>query len=114
MGQSTDGIIAFGVAFPEGFEFPWGYTNDVDDWWRKNSGFQDIHQPFTEDGEWAEGWGSQDDPRLKEYNAHRLKWRRENPFPYEMVNYCSGDYPMWALVVPGSEIRCKRGIPLRL
>src|SRR5437868_783086 len=42
-------------------------------------------------------------------------WRNEcgfkSSFPVELVNYCSGDYPMYMLAVPSSILSNSRGYP---
>lgn len=110
MGISSDGIIAFGYAVGEDFEFPWE-DGDIDEWWKKVNGFKDLYEPYSIDG-YAEGWSS-DDSRFSEYFAHRHKWEDAYPMPFELVNYCSCDYPIYALIVNGSKIRCNRGYPVK-
>lgn len=113
MGQSTNGIICFGVPCEEGTEFPWddeGFDGDIVEWWRAINGFTDIHSPFTALGDYSPGW-SRDDPRLTEYYEHRARWLAEHPVPVELENYCSGDYPMYAITVPWLGMRCYRGYP---
>lgn len=89
MGVSTDGEICYGIVFDDGYEFPW--DNDVDsgdseDWWIRVV----LNRTYTNYAE------------LKEI-------RQENPIPFELVNYCSGEYPMYILAVPGTVLRANRG-----
>lgn len=107
MGTSTNGIISFGVVCEEGTEFPW---EDLEEWWRDENGFKNIHEPYTEEGEYAEGW-SIDDPRFEEYFQHRRQWLKENPVPVALENYCSNNCPMYAIVVPNLGYMCHRGYP---
>lgn len=108
MGVSTDGIIAFGVPCEEGAQFPW-WEEEIEEWWRAEHGFVDVHEPWTPEGDYAEGW-EYGDPRLDEYHAHRKEWLEDNPLP-ELVNYCSGECPMYAITIPGRGLVCHRGYP---
>ena len=113
MGQSTDGVISFGVTCEEDTEFPWDKGDCEEDlvaWWRELQGFKDIHHPWTPEGNFAEGW-SEGDPRFAEYFAHRNQWLKAHPLPVHLENYCSGDCPMYAIVAPGTVRRCTRGYP---
>jgi len=112
MGVSTNGIIAFGVVCEEDCKFPWDEECDggIDEWWKKERGFADIHHPWTPDGNYAPGW-TENDPRFREYYDHRTKWRAKNPVPIELENYCSGGSPMYAITVPGVGLLCWRGDP---
>ena len=111
MGVSTNGQICFGVMLEEGVELPWG--EDIEEWWRKVNDFKDVHEPWTEEGEYAEGWEERD-PRFKEYYDARREWLKKNPLPVALVNYCSGDYPMYILAVPETFIQCSRGYPTEI
>lgn len=113
MGVSTNGIIGFGVVCDEGTELPWDteeFDGDIEEWWRRENDFRDIHSPWTPDGNYATGWGDKD-PRLDEYYRHRREWLESHPVPIELENYCSGDCPMYALTVPGLGTSCRRGYP---
>lgn len=113
MGTSTNGIIGFGVPCDDGCEFPWDageFDGDIEEWWRHENGFVDIHNPWTEDGKYAAGW-AKDDPRFEAYYKHRREWLANNSIPVEAENYCSGEYPMYAITVPGVGAKCLRGYP---
>lgn len=110
MGQSTNGVISYGVTCEEYTEFPWE-EHCLDDWWRKVNGFQDLHEPYTPEGQYAEGWGP-NDPRLKELWERTLKWEKEHPLPVELENYCRDGCPMYAIVVPDTVLKCGRGFPV--
>jgi hypothetical protein len=84
MGQSTNGELWYGVVFEDGYEFPW----------RAEQGFDDAK------GYPAEGW-------LEYQNA----FDAEHPCPVEVVNYRSGDYPMYGLAVRGTVKTAYRGTP---
>lgn len=116
MGVSTDGIIGYGVILEEGTPSPFGdewYEDALEDWWRMENGYKDIHEPYNDEGGYAEGW-SKGDERFTEYFDHRREWLKSNPLPVQPVNYCSGDYPMWMLAVPGTVVECSRGCPTRI
>ena len=36
---------------------------------------------------------------------------KDNPLPFQLVNYCSGEYPMYILAVPGTLKSAYRGSP---
>ena len=110
---STDGQICFGVAFDEGHEFPWDdekYSADLEDWWiEKIQGYKRPFEMFTEAGEWI---GGKEWPQEKkdEYYNHKEKFVKKAPkLPVTLVNYCSGDCPMYILAVPSSYKNNNRG-----
>ncbi len=116
MSTSTNGEISFGILFDEGFEFPWqdeDGNDEIEDWWRKVNGFVDVHQPWTPEGEWAEGF-SENDPRYQEYRDARSAWGKAHPLPIELVNCCSCDCPQYILAYPGSVKTAYRGSPVEI
>lgn len=112
MGTSTNGQLSFGVCFKEGFEFPWDaepYEGDYKTWWRDVRGFKNpVDSPYTETGEYKPGV-TKDSPVIDEYFKAQREWDKANPFPVEVVNYCSGEYPMWMLAT--KHISNRRGYP---
>lgn len=108
MGVSTDGILAFGILLGDE-DYPWG-ESDFEDWilsfypettlikppipedWRKKTP--------AEAAAWAEYWQSKR-TLLAQINVG-------------CVDYCSSDYPMYALTVKDSVIQCSRGYPTKL
>jgi hypothetical protein len=114
MGVSTDGQICFGVAFDEGFEFPWDaeqFDGDPQRWWRSVNGYSNPNwDPFDEHGNYKPGV-THDDPRRKTFWQHGWDWDKANPVPIILVNYCSGDVPMYIVAVPGPNLSCSRGYP---
>ena len=113
MGVSTNGVISFGVPCEEDYEFPWDadeFEGDIEEWWRKENGFEDVHNPWTPEGNYADGW-EKDDPRFDEYYGRRRDWLKANPVPVEPENYCSGECPMYAITVVGVGLSCRRGYP---
>lgn len=112
MGVSTDGQICYGIQLEEDAELPWDETHDgdIDEWWLEASGWVDIYKPWTAEGNYAPGW-TEADPRFAAYYADRKAWVEAHPLPVEMVNCCSGDYPMWIAAVPGTSYSASRGYP---
>lgn len=114
MGQSTNGQLCYGIVFEEDQEFPWNaepFDGDEEDWWMVETGWEyDGEEPFTQQGDYKPGF-SRDDPRVQAYFAHRREWKRVHPLPVQLVDYCSGDYPMWIIAVPSSIKTAYRGDP---
>lgn len=117
MGQSTNGQICFGVIFEEGDEFPWDsetFDYDIEIWWRDLKDYKDTCFPYAEtESGYAEGF-ERGDPRISEMLDTRRAWFKENPLPVEVVNYCSGDCPMYILAIPSSTKSANRGYPIEL
>jgi hypothetical protein len=113
MGTSTDGLIFFGWAFDEGHEFPWSEQDedDPEEWWRNINGYKPPFQLYDERGEYPNG-EMPTDAQLKTYYDLQRCWDQQHPLPFELVNYCYHDNPMWALAVPRSVLRAHRGFPL--
>jgi hypothetical protein len=113
MGVSTDGQICFGIPFDDGYSFPWDngdFSGDIEDWWRIINGYKSPFELYDEDGEYIDGV----EPTRKQTNEYydaQNKWDREHPMPVSLVNYCSGDCPMWMLAVPESFKNNSRGCP---
>ncbi len=114
MSTSTDGQISYGILFPEDYEFPWSaspFDGDINEWWLVESGWKwDGDEPFTEDGELATGFTSED-PRIGEYFRRQREWKKSNPLPIAEINYQSGDVPAYILAVPSSIKTANRGYP---
>lgn len=90
MGVSSDGEISYGIVFEEGYEFPWDadYDGDPEEWWISKV-LQLIYKDYAE--------------------MHAIL--KDNPLPFQLVNYCSGEYPMYILAVPGTLKSAYRGSP---
>jgi|GEM_PF-3221801 len=113
MGVSVNGQICYGVVFGEGYEFPWDASDggDLDDWWVRESGWRWAgEEPFTGEGELAEGF-SREDPRIAAYFESRRAWLGGHPAPVVEVNYQSGDEPAWILAIPASLVVARCGYP---
>lgn len=83
MGISVNGQLCYGVAFAECFEFPWG-DRDIEDWWTYTvHGFKHSAELFD---------------HYEERRAFDVKHR----MPVVLLNYWSGDYPMYVVAVPST------------
>jgi hypothetical protein len=106
MGSSPDGIICYGVSFPDEFEFPWSEDGEIDSWWRDVRGYAHPQggphdgTEFNEDGR-SNGWT---DDNIGEYYDHRRQWEKDNPLPVEEVRCYSYDANAVVLAVPGTVL----------
>lgn len=120
MGQSTNGQISFGVLLGAEEDLqgilPWlkdeDGEGDFDDWWFEVAcGFKPVSQyPYDENGNYLPGMG-RDHPAVKAYSAERYAFQKANPCPFELVNFCSADVPMYILAVKGVGDTALRGHP---
>lgn len=109
MGVSTDGKISYGVAFEEGFEFPWVKTEqDIDDWWEEVVGFKPSVQPWDAQGN-RRGSEAQYEQNCTTYFKEKREWAQAFPLPVTLVNYCSDSCSMYILAVAGSVRTANRG-----
>jgi len=88
MTVSIYGQLCFGIVFPEDYEFPWDEIDHIEEWW------------FITNKELPPS--SYDE---------REEFLKKNPLPVELVNYCSGDSPMWILAVPSFVMTSSKGYP---
>ena len=109
MGVSTDGQICLGIVFDEDYEFPWE-DEDIKVWWEEVRGYEKPFEIYDDSGRKL---GVTQD-QVNEYHQHSRDWQEANPLPVELVNYCSGDYPMYILAVPSSVINASRGFPVEI
>lgn len=110
MGTSTNGQLCYGVAFEEDFDFPWG-DGEIEDWWTyKVHGFKHSFELFDSDGNYLNGREPPKD-EVSRYFEERRAFDAAHRLPVELVNYCSGDYPMYAVAVPGTVRTATRGSP---
>lgn len=112
MGQSTDGQIFFGIVLEDGYEFPWTEKgDDHEEWWYTVvNGFKSSFEIYNEKGEYLNGVRPSEELKTKYYDEKR-EFKKNHPLPFELVNYCSGEYPMYILAIPSTFIRCSRGYP---
>ena len=109
MGTSTNGQLCYGIVFEEGFEFPWG--DDIEDWWTYTiHGFKHSFELFDSAGNYLNGREPSRD-ECSRYWQERRDFEALHPLPVEVVNYCSGECPMYLLAVPGTVRVACRGYP---
>ena len=109
MGTSTNGQLCYGVAFEEDFEFPWG--DDIDDWWVYTvHKFEHSFELFDSAGCYLNGREPTDEGNTR-YWQERRDFEAAHPLPVTLVNYCSGDCPMYVVAVPGTTVVARRGYP---
>jgi len=113
MGTSTNGLIFYGIAFDEEHEFPWSTEfEEIEDWWIYGfHGFKHSFELFDAEGGYLNGREPSKEESGRYFAESRLFFEN-NPLPVELVNYCSGDCPMYALAARGSVITAKRGHPI--
>lgn len=118
MTVSTDAQISYGVLIepPEyGMPSPWNferYAGDIDEWWIYEAcGYKDPTELLDEDGDWIPGV---DQSLWDQYYDARRDFLKARPCPVEPVNYCSGNYPLYILAIPGSVFTVSRGFPKRI
>jgi len=111
----TDGQICYGVLLEEGVELPWEsdeHDGDIERWWRYDVlGYENPFEMFTPEGAWIGGepWPEE---KTEQYYGERKDFDRANPpLPVELVNYCSGNFPMLVLAIPASRYTASRGYP---
>lgn len=103
MGVSTDGILAFGILFGEGEE-PW--EDDFEEWVAERLPDFPKEPPAPVD------WHSRSDDEKDAWSAYwDAKREALDAIGVEPQNYCSCDYPMYALVVKKSCTVANRGYP---
>jgi hypothetical protein len=113
MGVSTNGEIFYGVVFEEDYEFPWDkeHDGDIDAWWLYGvHGFKHSFELYDAMGNCLNGREPSSEESGRYFDESRA-FVEAHPLPVELVNYCSGDYPMYALAVPGTVITARRGYP---
>jgi hypothetical protein len=113
MGVSTDGQLCFGILFEEGYNFPWDddeYEGDLEKYWRSLKGFVNpVEYPYDENHDYKPGISGFNDPKVQAYYNAIFEWGKNNPAPIEIVNYCSGDVPMY--IIATKNISANRGYP---
>ena len=114
MGQSTNAQLCYGIAFDEDTEFPWHaerFDGEIEQWWRELLGYKPSFELFGEDGDYLDGTEPPKE-RIAEYFAERDQFDKDHPtLPVEVVEHCSGEYPMYILAVPGTSQIARRGYP---
>lgn len=122
MGVSTDGFICFGLKFDEDVEFPWSEQDSLESWWKDVNGYQNPFELYGSDGNYlphVKLVGDRFNLRPTDdvwdaFYGPMLAWEKANPLPIELVNYCSGDCPMWIIALPDTVTRARRGYPVEI
>ena len=113
MSQSTDGQICYGVLLEDGYEFPWGDKSHEDWWYEDVCGFKSsFHDQIYADTK--TGYVNNVRPPQElfdKYFEESEAFQKLHPIPFELVNYCSGDYPMYILAIPSTVKSASRGFP---
>jgi len=116
MGVSSNGHICYGIVFNEDYKFPWNcdkYEGDIDLWWiYEICSYTDPFELWDETGNYVGGIKPSED-KIDEWYKVRREFEKEHPVPVSLVNYCSGDYPMYILAIPDTYVSCSRGGPVK-
>lgn len=122
MGQSTNGQICFGVLLGAEEDLhgslPWLMDDEgegeFDDWWFEVvCGFKPTSQcPYDESGHYLPGM-HRGHPAVEAYSAERWDFQKAHPCPFELVNFCSADSPMFILALKDVGLAARRGDPTR-
>ena len=114
MGVSTDGQICYGIRFEDEFQFPWDaeeWEGDIEAWWVEHvNGYRPPFRLYDEKGEYLNGVKPSKET-LDAYFNPLWEFKKSHPVPVELVNACSGDYPVWILAAKGLTITANRGYP---
>jgi hypothetical protein len=106
MTVSTNGQLDYGVVLDEKYE------NDIAAWWREAVlGYEPPFELYDAEGNYLNGVEPSRD-RVNEWHDHRRKFDElHSKLPVKIVNYCSGDHPMYILAVPDRGFSARRGYP---
>lgn len=113
MGVLTNGQICYGNVYEEGFEFPWDaapFDGDEEGWWRVECGYKPSQVLFDDKGNYLNGIKPSDEA-VRAHFAEQQAFDDAHPLPVGLVNYCSGECPMWILAVPSTVRSNRRGYP---
>ena len=113
MGQSTDGQLCYGLCLDDDVELPWvdeDGNDELEQWWLNVNQFRPAHEIYDENGDYLNGQEATDQ-QIETYWDERKQWLDAHPLPFELVNYCSGEWPMYILAVPGTLVTASRGCP---
>ena len=83
--KSSTATISYGILFPKGYVFPWNDGNHVGvrEWWLSASGVAGFD-------------------KLKLNSEAIAAFIKENPMPFEIINYGINHYDRCILAIPGS------------
>lgn len=112
MGISSDGQICYGIAFEEGYEFPWledKWEGDEEKWWFNGvCGYKPPFIIYNNEGEFI---NDERPPQkiMDEYYNHYDEFKKANPMSVDIVGHCSYDYRMFVVAVKGTFVSSSRG-----
>jgi len=114
MTVSTDGQICYGILFGEDVKFPWDteeWQDDIEEWWTYEvCGYKNPFELYDDDGNYLDDiWATEE--KIDEYYDRKFKFQETHPLPVSLVNYCSGDFPLYILTLPQTIKIAKRGYP---
>lgn len=114
MGVSTDAQICYGILLEEYDErLPKYMVNDIDTWWYEEIlGYTPPFEIYDENGRKPEYENNKE--AVTEYFKHRRDFEAEHPLPFELVNYCHSEVPMYIVAMTGSLVTAHRGHPREL
>ena len=115
MSISSDAQISYGVLIEEegmADMLPWIREGgeEFGSWWLRETGFEHSFEIYDGKGDYVNGMKPPDNIINKYYEEEDL-WMKDHPFPFEEVNYCSSDTPMYILAIPGTTLTASRGYP---
>jgi hypothetical protein len=96
MGVSTNAYLAFGINLGEECPESWGNGFDEYEYVKEKTG---LVYPD----------GAKDSPEMDAYYQELFKRTKE--LPVEIVNHCSGNYPMYFVAVKRTVHTARRGYP---
>jgi hypothetical protein len=116
MGVSTNGKIFYGIVLDEEAELPWGceteWEGDLEAWWWEGVlGHKPVHVIYDRQGNHKDGVAPTNDQEDAYWKDH-MEFSAEHPVPINLVNVCSGEYPIYALAVSGTKLTASRGSPV--
>jgi hypothetical protein len=115
MGMYATGTICFGLLLDEDDTemLPWeaeSFDNGEQDWWQRVNGYMSPFEIYNEDGRLP----GVTEEQVSEYWNHLFTWKKENPLPFHLVNYCHCDYPMYILAIRSTVKEGDAGEPRHL
>lgn len=112
MTTSTDAILCYGISFEEGTSFPWDEDDDFEEWWYYTRlGFTSTEDIYDDEGYYLKSI-TENDPRIDKYYQERIDFKEHQPLcPYDLVQHCSYEYPMYILALSRTITNASRGNP---
>ncbi len=89
------------------------FDSEFEEWWLHINGFRPQFEPFTESGDYAEGW-VEDDPRFELYFDERNDWLRTTPPPARTWRFQEGGKSRHLILMASSVVVCTNRMPLAI